>query len=70
MNQADADQNPARRMNEYHTIEQDIVNLVPWIPLDQEKIAWRLRPWVQGFALNQLFNMEDLDWSNVYIEAH
>ncbi len=71
MDQADEDtQNSTQRMNEYHAIEQDVVNLCAWIPLDQEKTSWRLRPWVQGFGLNQVLLMEDVDWPNVYIEAH
>jgi oligopeptide transport system substrate-binding protein len=70
MAQADGDQDPTRRMNEYHVIEQDVVNLCAWIPLDQEKTSWRLRSWVQGFGLNQVLLMEDVDWPNVYILAH
>ena len=70
MDQADQDQNLTRRLNEYHTIEQDVVNLCAWIPIDQEKTSWRLRPWVQGFGLNQVLTMEDVDWPNVYIQAH
>jgi oligopeptide transport system substrate-binding protein len=70
MTQADDDQDPNRRMNEYHVIEQQLVNLCAWIPLDQEKSSWRLRPWVQGFGLNQVGLMEDVDWPNVYILAH
>jgi peptide/nickel transport system substrate-binding protein/oligopeptide transport system substrate-binding protein len=70
MNQADADQDPTRRMNEYHVIEQQIVNLCAWIPLDQQKTSWRLRPWVQGFGLNPVLVMEGADWANVYIQAH
>jgi oligopeptide transport system substrate-binding protein len=70
MAQADSDQNPVRRVNEYNAIEQKIVDLCAWIPLDQEKTSWRLRPWVQGFGLNQVLLMEDADWPNVYILAH
>jgi peptide/nickel transport system substrate-binding protein/oligopeptide transport system substrate-binding protein len=70
MSQADGDQNSTRRMNEYHVIEQAIVNLCAWIPLDQEKTSWRLRPCVQGFGLNQVLLMEDVEWPNVYILAH
>jgi oligopeptide transport system substrate-binding protein len=70
MAQADGDQDPNRRMNEYHVIEQNVANLCAWIPLDQEKTSWRLRPWVQGFGLNQVLVMEGVDWPKVYILAH
>jgi oligopeptide transport system substrate-binding protein len=70
MVQADGDQDPTRRMNEYHVIEQDVANLCPWIPLSQVKQPWRRRPWVQGFGLNEVLLMEDVDWPNVYILAH
>ncbi len=70
MNQADQDQNSTRRMNEYNQIEQTVVNLGAWVPLDQERTSWRLRPWVQGFSLNEVLVMEDVDWPNVYINAH
>ena len=70
MDSADANQNPAQRMTQYNQVEQYMVNQVAWIPFDQEKTSWRLRPWVQGFGLNPLLIMEDVDWPNVSIEAH
>ncbi len=70
MDRADQEQNQAARMSEYNTLEQDMVDLVPWIPYAQETRALRLRPWVQGFALNELLVMEDVDWPGVFITAH
>jgi oligopeptide transport system substrate-binding protein len=70
MNVADANQNPQQRMTQYHTIEQYMVTQCAWIPYAQEKSSWRLRPWVQGFGLNEVLLMEDADWPNVYILAH
>jgi peptide/nickel transport system substrate-binding protein/oligopeptide transport system substrate-binding protein len=70
MDKADADLYSSRRTAEYITIEQDVVNMVPWIPYAQLKWPWRVRPWVQGFGLNELLIMEDVDWSNVSILAH
>ena len=70
MDQADANVNSAQRMNQYHQVEQYMVNQVAWLPFDQEKTSWRLRPWVQGFGLNAGLDMEDVDWPNVSIEAH
>ncbi len=70
MQQADVEADPTKRMQEYNTIEQDLVNTVAWIPFQQDKLFWRLRPWVRGFALNELENMQDVDWPNVYIISH
>jgi peptide/nickel transport system substrate-binding protein/oligopeptide transport system substrate-binding protein len=70
LDQADSNQNATQRMNQYHQVEQYMVNQVTWIPYAQEKTSWRVRPWVQGFGLNALLIVEDVDWPNVYIEAH
>lgn len=70
MDQADQEQTAATRMSQYNTLEQDLVDLVPWIPYAQEKRAWRLRPWVQGFGLDNLLVIEDVNWPNVYVTAH
>ena len=70
MNEADANQNQQQRMSQYHQIEQYMVDQCAWIPFAQEKSSWRLRPWVQGFGLNEVLLMEDVDWPNVYILAH
>jgi peptide/nickel transport system substrate-binding protein/oligopeptide transport system substrate-binding protein len=70
MDEADTNQSPAQRMSEYNQVEQYMVTQVSWIPFDQEKTSWRVRPWVQGFGLNAELIMEDVDWPNVYIEAH
>jgi oligopeptide transport system substrate-binding protein len=70
MDQADQEQDPVTRVREYNALEQDMVDLVPWIPYAQEKRAWRLRHWVQGFTLNDLLVMEDVDWPSVFVIAH
>ena len=70
MNVADANQNQQQRMTQYNSIEQYMVTQCAWIPYAQEKSSWRLRPWVQGFGLNEVLLMEDVDWPNVYILAH
>lgn len=67
---ADQDMNPNDRMAKYNTIEQDLVNLVPWIPYAQGKAFWRQRSWVHGFGLNSLLTMTDVNWPNVYITQH
>ena len=70
MKAADTDLNPTDRMSKYNQIEQDLVNLVPWVPYAQGKAFWRLRPWVHGFGLDSLLSMVDLNWPNVYITQH
>jgi oligopeptide transport system substrate-binding protein len=67
---ADKDPNQADRMAKYNQIEQDLVNLVPWIPYEQSKAFWRQRSWVHGFGLNSLGTMQDVTWPNVYITQH
>ncbi len=70
IDKADREQNPTQRMSEYNQIEQRVVNLCAWIPYDQQLTVWRQRSWVQGFTLNALGGMADIDWTNVYIQQH
>jgi oligopeptide transport system substrate-binding protein len=67
---ADRDLNQADRMAKYNQAEQDVVNLVGWIPYAQGKAFWRQRLWVRGFGLNSLYTMVDVNWPNVYIVQH
>lgn len=67
---ADVEQNPIQRMQLYNQAEQQVVNLVGWMPYMQEKAKWRLRPWVHGFGLNPQASIPDIAWSNVYVIAH
>lgn len=68
--QADAEQNPATRMQDYNDAEQQMVNQCVWIPYAQDKLFWRQRSWVHGFGLNALQLIVDTDWAKVYITAH
>jgi len=43
---------------------------VAWLPFQQNKAYWRIRPWVRGFTFNSLLNVEDISWPNVYIISH
>ncbi len=65
--QADADPNATTRMAAYNQAEQIVINDVPWIPYEQAKSIWRMRPWVRGFGLNSVGLMVDIAWPNVYI---
>lgn len=70
MQQADVERDPAKRMTLYNQAEQMVVNEVPWIPYEQGKSFWRMRPWVRGFGLNPIGMMVDIAWPNVYITNH
>jgi peptide/nickel transport system substrate-binding protein/oligopeptide transport system substrate-binding protein len=70
MGKADVEQDTAKRMAEYNQAEQALVDLVPWIPYQQEKTYWRQRLWVHGFSQNALGIMVDEDWPSVYISQH
>ncbi len=67
---ADQEVDATKRMAEYNQAEQQIVDLSPWIPYQQEKTYWRQRLWVHGFSQNALGIMVDQNWPNVYITAH
>ncbi|MGE5334598.1 MAG: ABC transporter substrate-binding protein, partial [Nitrososphaerota archaeon] len=68
--QADVEQDPAKRMGLYNQAEQMVINEVPWIPYEQAKALWRMRPWVRGFGLNSVGLMVDIAWPNVAIASH
>lgn len=68
--QADVERDPAKRMALYNQAEQMVTNEVPWIPYEQAKEIWRLRPWVRGFGLNSVGLMVDVAWTKVYIANH
>jgi oligopeptide transport system substrate-binding protein len=70
LQQADIERDQTKRMALYNQAEQLVVNLVPWIPYEQAKSFWRMRPWVRGFGLNPLGMMVDIAWPNVYIASH
>lgn len=70
LQQADEEQNVAKRMAEYNSIEQTVVSMAPWIPFQQDKFLWRQRPWVHGFSTNPIENQADIYWPDVYITAH
>jgi peptide/nickel transport system substrate-binding protein/oligopeptide transport system substrate-binding protein len=68
--QADVERDPTKRMALYNQAEQAVINEVPWIPYEQSKSLWRMRPWVRGFGINTVGIMVDVAWPNVYISSH
>lgn len=70
MTKADQEANQTTRIQEYHQAEKQLVEMVPWIPYEQEKITWRLRTWVHGFSLNGTSSFSDTSWPDVFIAQH
>ena len=70
LKQADVERDQDKRMSLYNQAEQIIVNEVAWIPYEQAKAFWRMRPWVRGFGVNPIGMMVDIAWPNVAIYNH
>jgi oligopeptide transport system substrate-binding protein len=70
MTKADAESNQSARMSDYNQAEQLLVTQVAWLPLDQHKFYYELRPYVQGFSVDAQ-GLTPLDkWQGVYIASH
>jgi oligopeptide transport system substrate-binding protein len=67
---ADTIADPNARMQAYQNAEQQLVNDVAWLPVTQARIAYVLRPYVQGFTPNAEFLIPPDDWSQIYISVH
>lgn len=70
LNAADVESNVTKRMQMYNQAEQLVVNQCLWIPYQQTKSYWRVRPYVHGFGFNSIGLMEDINWPKVYITQH
>jgi oligopeptide transport system substrate-binding protein len=70
MQQADVEQNQAKRMILYNQAEQQLVDSVAWLPYMQPKGIWRIKTYVQGYNPSSLELLSDQDWGNVSILAH
>ncbi len=70
MQQADVEQNQAKRMDLYNQAEQQLVDSVAWLPYMQPKGIWRIKTYVQGYNPSSLELLSDQDWGNVSILAH
>jgi peptide/nickel transport system substrate-binding protein/oligopeptide transport system substrate-binding protein len=66
-----ADVNPDQkaRMRQYNQAEQQLVNDVAWMPMEQERVAFLLKPCVQGIVFNTSGLTPPDDWHNVYIST-
>lgn len=70
LDKADVNQNATQRLTQYEQAEQMAVNDVAWIPFQQDKLLWRIKPTIHGFGFNALGVMQDIAWPNVYIDAN
>lgn len=68
--QADAEANPATRLQLYQNAEQQLINQVAWLPLDQNVATFLSKPYVHGYVFNALGIAPPNDWANMYIAAH
>lgn len=69
MHNADKENDPQKRIQAYEQIEQQLVDLVAWIPYDQPKFLYRVRAQVQGLVVPANEVIPDQVWPNIFIEA-
>ncbi|MGZ3582874.1 MAG: peptide ABC transporter substrate-binding protein [Ktedonobacterales bacterium] len=70
MQRADLGGDPVQRIHDYQAAEQLLVTQVAWVPLDQPKLWWETRSYVQGFSIGAAgFTPLDV-WQGVFIAAH
>lgn len=70
MQRADLEADQAQRSRDYQAAEQLLVTQVAWLPLDQPKLWWETRPYVQGFSIDPI-GLTPLDvWQSVSIATH
>ncbi|GAC1619205.1 MAG: ABC transporter substrate-binding protein [Ktedonobacteraceae bacterium] len=70
LEQADAESNPATRIQLYDSAEQQLINQVAWIPMLQSTRHRLQKPYLTGIVLNPLEITPPNDWANIYIAAH
>lgn len=67
---ADHELDPIKRDKMYATLEQQLVNMVAWIPFAQEKYNYRVKSYVQQFSIPPSEIMPDQSWPQVFLSAH
>jgi len=65
--QADVNQNPTQRMQQYNQAEEQIVDDVGWISIFQGKVQLLQNPKFVGNVYNALDIIPPDDWGNIYI---
>ena len=70
MQKADKEQDQTQRMQDYNAAEQLLVTNVAWLPIDQVKTWWEIRPYVNNFSVDA-GGLTTLDtWQSIYISNH
>jgi len=69
---ADVELDATKRTQLYNQAEQYILDKAVFIPFQQDKIYWRVRPWVipSGFGFGSLQVANDTTWASVAILDH
>jgi peptide/nickel transport system substrate-binding protein/oligopeptide transport system substrate-binding protein len=73
MAEADINQDPTSRYQQYNQAEQLLVDQVAWLPYGQQVQSWTVQPWVHGYylpaaGLQVLTGPES--WQSLYLTAH
>ncbi|MBA2396681.1 MAG: peptide ABC transporter substrate-binding protein [Ktedonobacteraceae bacterium] len=66
MDQADVNQNPTERLQQYNQAEEQIVDDVGWIPIYQNKVQLLQSTKLKGIVWNALSIVPPNDWNNIY----
>ncbi len=67
---ADANLDPAARMQAYANAEQQLVNDVAWLPMYQVNATFLRKSYVSDIPYNPGFEIPAYDWANIYIAVH
>ncbi|QBD76114.1 peptide ABC transporter substrate-binding protein [Ktedonosporobacter rubrisoli] len=67
MDAADVNANASERLQQYHQIEQQLINEVAWVPKYQQVSNYVLKSCVVGVIDNSFNLIPSDDWSKVYI---
>lgn len=70
MQRADLEGDLTQRAHDYQAAEQLLATQVAWLPLDQPKLWWETRSYVQGFSIDAV-GLTPLDvWQGMFIATH
>ena len=69
MHAADHEPDPAKRTADLAQIEQQLVNVVAWIPYAQPKYLYRFHTQIQGLVVPVTQVIADQSWSNIFIQG-
>jgi peptide/nickel transport system substrate-binding protein/oligopeptide transport system substrate-binding protein len=67
---ANVETNPTTRNTLYANAEQQLVNVVAWLPMYQGATSYALKTYVHGYTFDATDLIPPFDWANVYIIKH